>query len=183
MSCALTSKLSCEGDAGKQGSPVPSALRVHFLYVALAAVLSACAPITPPTLSAGADDSAGIKAAAEYFLRVFDDLDWEPFREAWASDPTVFFPFDDTPKRVTGRAEVLARFQHFFTEVRARTPGPPYLHLVPRELRVERFGSAGLVTFMLGAPPGRVSRRTLLFVLEGGHWKLVHLHASMAGLP
>jgi ketosteroid isomerase-like protein len=135
------------------------------------------------------DDLAQIRAAAEWFLRVFDNLDWESFRASWSSEPTVFFPFDDTPERVTGQAAVEARFRRFFDEVRARTSGPPYLHIKPRELRVEHYGDAGLVTFMLGQPPvlgeppGRVVRRTLLFIRENETWKLAHLHASAAGQP
>ncbi len=100
-----------------------------------------------------------------------------------ASEPTFFFPFDDTPERVTGRAAVDARFRRFFDQVRARGSGPPYLNLKPRELRVERYGDAGLVTFELGGPGGRMGRRTLLFVRENGAWRLSHLHAAVAGEP
>ena len=46
------------------------------------------------------EDLAGVRTAAERFLRALDDLDWEPFRTSWASEPTVFFPFGDTPDRV-----------------------------------------------------------------------------------
>ena len=130
-----------------------------------------------------ADNPVPIRAAAEQFLRVFDALDWEPFRASWAAEPSVFFPFDDTPERVEGRAAVEARFRRFFDETRANTPGPPYLHLAPRDLRVERFGDAGLVTFMLDGPGERIGRRTLLFVRENGVWKLAHLHASNVAQP
>jgi SnoaL-like protein len=132
------------------------------------------------------DDRAQIEKAAKHFLQVFDNFQWEPFCASWASEPTVFFPFDDTPERVSGGTEVEARFRRFFDEVRARKSGPPYLHINPRELRVQQYGDAGLVTFMLdqprvlGGPP--VARRTLLFVREKDAWKLAHLHASAAGL-
>jgi hypothetical protein len=129
------------------------------------------------------DNLAPIQAAAEQFLRVFDDLDWELFRASWAAEPSVFFPFEDSPERVTGRVAVEARFRRFFDETRAHTSGPPYLHLKPRELRVERHGDAGLVTFMLGGPGERIGRRTLLFVMENGTWKLAHLHASNVNQP
>ena len=141
----------------------------------------ACALLANPVIGDPAhapEDVTPVRAAAEHFLRVFDNLEWEPFRASWAADPSVFFPFNDTPERVTGRTAVEARFHKFFEEIRARTPGPPYLHLQPRELRVDRHGDAGLVTFMLGGPGERIGRRTLLFALENGTWKLVHLHAS-----
>jgi hypothetical protein len=47
-----------------------------------------------------------VDEAAERFLRALDDLDWEPFRASWASEPTVFFPFGDTPDRVSGQVAV-----------------------------------------------------------------------------
>ena len=135
------------------------------------------------------EDLAGVRAAAERFLRALDNLDWEPFRASWASEPTVFFPFGDTPDRVTGRTAVEARWRRFFEETRARRPGPPYLHLKPRDIRVERLGGVGLVTLMfdgLSNADGRqlpLQRRTLLFVWEHETWKLAHLHASAASQP
>jgi hypothetical protein len=45
---------------------------------------SDCAQSTPP------GELAGIRAAAERFLRALDDLDWEAFRASWVSEPTVF---------------------------------------------------------------------------------------------
>ena len=132
-------------------------------------------------------DLAGVHAAAERFLRVFDDLDWESFRASWASEPTVFFPFPDTPDRVAGQVAVEARWRRFFEEARKRGPGPPYLHLKPLELRVERYGDVGLVTFMLELTVGGrqlpLQRRTLLFVREQDAWKLAHMHASRASQP
>ena len=162
----------------------PGSVRQRWLQIAVLAGALACAT-SPPAIAPpiSTKDEAPVRAAAERFLRVFDDLDWEPFRASWASEPTVFFPFDDTPERVTGRAAVEARFRRFFDQVRARGSGPPYLNLKPRELRVERYGDAGLVTFELGGPGGRMGRRTLLFVRENDAWRLSHLHASVAGEP
>ena len=139
-----------------------------------------CAPQRQPHAEiarAASDDHASLVAAAQNFLRVFDNMEWESFRAAWSHNPTAFFP-GDSPDRVEGSA-VLARFHEFFTRVRSSNPGPPYLHLAPRSLRAETFGSTGVVTFMLGDRPGRVGRRTLLFVIENGEWKLAHLHASV----
>ncbi len=157
------------------------------LWTAAPLIVLVAAVGAPTTLAAEATSSnltdgvEPVRAAAEHFLRVFDNLEWEAFRATWASDPTVFFPFDAAPERATGRAAVEAGFRQFFDSVKASRPGPPYLHLNPRELRVERYGDAGLVTFMLGEPGGRVARRTLVFVRENGAWKLAHLHASAAG--
>jgi hypothetical protein len=137
--------------------------------------------------SKASDDAVAIRDAAERFLRALDDLDWEPFRASWASEPTVFFPFADTPDRVTGRAVVEERWRRFFEEARARRPGPPYLDLKPRDMRTERHGDVGLVTFTLELTVGGrqlpLQRRTLLFVREHDAWRLAHVHASGASQP
>ncbi len=156
--------------------------RVRILVVIVASVMfaSACTSSSrgrSPLAQATAGDQATLVAAAEHFLRVFDNLEFEPFEAAWSSSRSVFFPFRDTPERAEGAA-VGERFRQFFADVRSTRPGPPYLHLEPRELRVEVIGDGGLVTFMLGRAPGEVSRRTAFFVRERGAWKLRHLHAS-----
>jgi hypothetical protein len=123
-------------------------------------------------------DRASLIVAAQDFLRVFDNMEWEKFHASWSRNPSVFFPFTDTPERVEGVA-VATRFRKFFDDVRKQRKDPPYLHLNPRNLRAEVFGSSGIVTFMLGQSPGDIGRRTLVFVIENGEWKLAHLHASV----
>ncbi|HUR91313.1 MAG TPA: nuclear transport factor 2 family protein [Gemmatimonadaceae bacterium] len=143
-----------------------------------------CTPHARPRVEiarAASLDQASLLAAAQHFLRVFDNMEWEPFRAAWSRNPTAFLP-GDTPDRIEGSA-VLARFQEFFIRMRSSQSGPPYLHLAPRSLRAETFGSAGVVTFMLGDRPGNINRRTLVFVLEDGEWKLAHLHGSVVRPP
>src|SRR5262252_1514479 len=167
-------------------------MQAHWhLEAALMAVVSIAVVRTPVTAaqSTPRGELAGIRAAAERFLRALDDLDWEAFRASWVSEPTVVFPFADTPDRVIGQVAVETRWRRFFDEARARRTGPPYLHLKPRDLRAERYGDVGLVTFMLdglSAAGGRqlpMQRRTLVFVREAETWKLAHLHASSAAQP
>ena len=74
---------------------------------------------------AGSHDQATLTLAAQNFLGVFDNLDWERFQASWSSNPTAFFPFADTPERVEGSA-VMTRFRQFFDDVRARRSGPPF---------------------------------------------------------
>ena len=162
----------------------------YLAVVALLAVSAASALAqTPATASQSkaSEDVVGIREAAERFLRALDDLDWEPFRASRASEPTVFFPFGDTPDRVSGQVAVETRWRRFFEEARARRPGPPYLNLKPRDIRTERYGDVGLVTFTLELTvAGRqlpLQRRTLLFILERDAWKLAHMHASGASQP
>lgn len=166
--------------------------RAFWSYAVVVALLvgpatSALAQV--PVIAVQSNSSAdlrGIRAAAERFLRALDDLDWELFRASWASEPTVFFPFADTPGRVAGKAAVETRWRQFFEEAR-RGPGPPYLNLKPLDLRVERYGDVGVVTLMLelniGGRQLPLQRRTLLFIREHGAWKLAHMHASGASQP
>jgi SnoaL-like protein len=164
-----------------------------FLYIAVVALFAvATAPALAQTSVAASqskarEDLVGIQAAAERFLRALDNLDWEPFRASWAAEPTVFFPFGDTPDRVTGQVVVEARWRRFFEEARSRRPGPPYLNLKPLDIRTERYGDVGLVTFTLELTVGGrqlpLQRRTLLFVREDDAWKLTHMHASGASQP
>ena len=82
-------------------------------------------PVAVPQ-SKAPEELVGVRTAAERVLRTLGDLDWEPFWASWASEPTVFFPFGDTPDRVTGMTAVGERWRGFFEEMRARKPGPPY---------------------------------------------------------
>jgi len=156
-------------------------LRSRVLLLGSVLIATGCFARTggSPRPQDAARDQPALVQAAENFLRVFDNLEWEPFDAAWSTSRSVFFPFRDTPERVEG-ADVAARFRRFFDEVRATRPGPPYLRLQPYGLRAEVRGDAGLVTFTLGRRPGDVGRRTLLFVRESGQWKLAHMHASTA---
>jgi hypothetical protein len=162
-------------------------------YVAVVTLLavSAASVVAQTSVTASqskaAEDVVGIREAADRLLRTLDNLDWEPFRASWASDPTVFFPFGDTPDRVSGQLAVEARWRRFFEEARARRPGPPYLNLKPRDIRTDRYGDVGLVTFTLELSVGGrqlpLQRRTLLFIRERDVWKLAHMHASGASQP
>ena len=162
-------------------------------YITVVAMLAVATALALAQTSATAsqskapEDLAEIQAAAERFLRALDNLDWEPFRASWASEPTVFFPFGDTPDRVAGQVAVEARWRRFFEEARSRRAGPPYLNLKPLDIRTERYGDVGLVTFTLELTVGGrqlpLQRRTLLFVREHDAWKLTHMHASGASQP
>lgn len=151
------------------------------MKIVLTAMLLLCSGCATPESSSPApvpsQSASEVRAAADRFLVAFDNLDWDTFKASWATSPSVFFPFSDTPKRINGKAEVERVFLTFFEEVRASRPGPPYLNLSPQDLQVQTFGDSALVTFLL-IKDQRISRRSLLFVREATEWKLVHLHAS-----
>ena len=118
-----------------------------------------------------------VTTASENFLTAFDNMDWDPFIATWSTSSTVFFPASEVPGLVVGRADVERHFKDLFDEIRTSMPGPPYLNLQPEQLTVQQFSDSAVVTFMLGKG-ARPARRTLVFVKEGGKWKLAHLHAS-----
>ena len=124
-------------------------------------------------------DSAGAHRAAEGFLAAFDSLNWEPFRAYFAEDITMFFPFPAVPARADGRAAVEAVFRPFFERGReafARS-NRTRQGLAPRDVRVQAFGDAAVVSFHLGAE--RPARRSIVFRrTSAGEWKVVHWHAS-----
>ncbi len=153
------------------------------MSVLVAAVTISTMVVSLSAGQSGASDEP-IRKAAEHFLTVFQNLDWDAFRAVWSKDPTVFFPFDYTPERVTGTAAVEARWRRFFDDGRRQGGGPPYFQVTPRHLLVQRHGDTAVVTFDLGEPPNpRRGRRTLIFVKEGDAWKLAHLHASVVVSP
>ena len=157
------------------------------LFVVLAfggIALGACQTIsTSRAVIVDPADSVAAHRAAIRFLAAFDSLKWEPFMSYVADDVTMFFPFVDSPSRADGRAAFAARFRSFFDDVRAArvragSPNPPFLHLNPRDLKVQMAGDAAVVTFHLGAQSP--SRRSLIFRRMGGDWRLIHWHASPA---
>lgn len=153
-----------------------------FLFIVLSMNGSVRAQVPS---SASSTDSAAVAAVVHQFLQAFSNLDWEAFRATWAAHPSAFFPMDSMPELANGRPEVEAGFEYVFTRARLalarRPPNLPPPMIKPRDLRITVYGDAALVTFMLGAPNGRIGRRTLLLVKEGKEWKIAHLHGSTAG--
>ena len=145
------------------------------------AILSIAALTALVPASALAQDSSELRAqvaqAADSFVDAFNDLDWDRFAEAWAEDATVFMPMPEFPARLEGRDTIVSTFQSVFGDFPSRFEGPPYLAIEPVDLRIDVMGTTAIVTFHLGDEAPR-NRRTLIFVMEGGAWRIAHLHAS-----
>ncbi len=122
-------------------------------------------------------DAVGVQGAVEEFLQAFDALDWERFRQCFAPEAMVFFPFDSQPRRAQGSEAVEAVFKRFFDEVRTHAAGPPYLHLTPHDLTIQVWQDIALVTFHLDRTSG-VGRRTVVMQRQAQQWRIIHLHAS-----
>lgn len=130
-----------------------------------------------------APDTSEVLAAANAFLGAFNRLEWEPFHAAFQPDATVFQPFRE-PFRNEDREEIATFFGSFFDQVRAARDGPPYLDIVPEDLRIDPLGEAAVVTFHLRGET-EVGRRTLVFGRDEGDgpWRIAHLHASSLERP
>jgi ketosteroid isomerase-like protein len=71
-----------------------------------------------------------------------------------------------------------------FDSWRATRPGPPYMRLEPKDLRLQALGDdVVVVTFHLDTDPTVERRRTLVFVRTDNGWKIAHLHASNVSRP
>lgn len=129
----------------------------------------------PPATSAEAE----VRAALALFLTVFENLEWDRFRQCFDDDATVFFPAPSPPHRHDGRAAVEAEFAYVFAQIRKAAPnGPPFQRLPPEDLKVEMLNAeAAVATFHLRNAE-RLARRTVVMSKRGALWRIVHLHAT-----
>ena len=128
-----------------------------------------------------AEDEAAVREALSRFVHSLNNLDWEPFRACFAADATLFnpeIPEVSTLGRIDGKAAVEASFRAVFESARRESAGPPYLHIVPRNVRVQMLAGAAVVTFEFDRDRGSFGRRTVIFRKAADGWQIIHLHAS-----
>lgn len=147
--------------------------------VALAILCLVYAPI-----AAHENPQKNVEMAFNRFIAAFDNLDWEAFRSALADDVTVFNP--DIPEalsleRLDGRQQVEEGFKAVFAASRQQSSGPPYLHIVPKNVRIQMIGETAIVTFEFDRDGNSFGRRTFVFHRELHGWKIAHIHASNVG--
>jgi ketosteroid isomerase-like protein len=127
-----------------------------------------------PVAAGDSKDLAEPRAAFEHFIAVFNALDWKSFQATFADDASVFNP--DIPEvislhRLDGRSE----FERTFRAVFDSKLGP---HIVPENVRVQRFGDTAIVTFEFERTTGSFGRRTVVLNHRRRGWLIVHIHAS-----
>ena len=120
---------------------------------------------------------AEVHSALTEFLDAFGKLEWERFCGCFADDAAVYLPFEARPHLAIGKAEIEAGFRPLFDKLRSSGSGPRYLHLAPIGTRVDLVSDMAVVTFELDLPDA-TGRRTIVFGMRNGVWKIVHLHAS-----
>jgi ketosteroid isomerase-like protein len=136
------------------------------------------------TIAAQQDSQRDVESAFKQFIEAFNNLDWEAFRGALSDDVTVFNP--DIPEapslnRLDGRQQVEESFKAVFAASRKNSNGPPYLHIVPRNVRIQMLTESAIVTFQFDREGNSFGRRTLIFQRGPRGWKIVHIHASNVG--
>lgn len=127
--------------------------------------------------SAQDKDSLAVRKSVDNFVQAFNSLSWEPFRNSFTDDATIFYPVWEVAKRRTGRNEVESTWLELFPEY-LNNPNKDSLQIKPQDIHIQYHGGTAVVTFHLGNGMDAISRRTLVMVKQGGIWKIAHLHAS-----
>jgi ketosteroid isomerase-like protein len=145
----------------------------------LKALVVAC--LICSTVTGHEDSQKDVERAFNQFIVAFNNLDWDSFRSSLADDVTVFNP--DIPEapnlnRLDGRQQVEEGFKVVFAASRKQSNGPPYLHIVPRNVRIQMLGECAIVTFEFDRDGNSFGRRTLVFHYVSHRWKIAHIHAS-----
>jgi ketosteroid isomerase-like protein len=144
---------------------------VKNIFVLLS--LSVCA-----VFSQNDNPDTEVRQTLTQFVQAFDNLDWKRFAGFFADEATMFQP-RKFPRRAENKAEIEAEFRQVFEIIRGSQTKPPYMDLLPRDLRIQMLtADVAIATFHLDDRPGLLNRRTLVLQRFKQGWKIVHLHAS-----
>jgi len=122
-----------------------------------------------------------VRAAFDRCLDAFNDAEMTVFSYCLADDVTLFNP--EIPEasnlhRLDGRQAVEHYFWGMFDGLRKTGKGPPYLHVDPQNVHIQRNGETALVSFEFNRDGGSFGRRTFVMAHQGKEWRIVHIHAS-----
>jgi ketosteroid isomerase-like protein len=119
-----------------------------------------------------------VRQTLSQFVQTFDNLDWDRFTAFFSDDATMFQP-RRFPRRTENKSEIESQFRQVFETIRGSQTRPPYMDLLPRDLRIQMLGkNVALVTFHLDDRPALLNRRTIVWQHFKAGWKIVHIHAS-----
>jgi ketosteroid isomerase-like protein len=128
-------------------------------------------------LSAQNKDSIAVIKSVNNFVTAFNSFNWSAFKESFADDATVFYPFWNQARRIQGRQEIEKVWLTIFPEF-GDVSNTGKLQISPKDVYIQLYQQTAIVTFHLGDGVTALSRRTLIMVKEKRNWKIVHLHAS-----
>jgi ketosteroid isomerase-like protein len=130
--------------------------------------------------SKNSSDSVTVMNTMNDFLTSFINLEWEKFASHFREDATAFFPPSSKfPYRANNKSEIEKIFKAVFENAHKGKSQPPYLDIVPKEIRVQLLDSVAIVSFIL-EDPELIGRRTFILNKTKERWMIVHLHASGA---
>jgi ketosteroid isomerase-like protein len=146
------------------------------MVTALVLALSLAASSTQPQTA-----EVEVRRALADVVDAFNNLDWDRLRVWIDRDATLFNPeIPEAPPslgRIDGKDAVEQTLRSVFDASR-KGPGPPYLHLVPQNVRVQMFEPVAVATFEFDRGKGSIGRRTFVFRKGPEGWRIVHIHAS-----
>ncbi len=126
-----------------------------------------------------------ILEAMESFITAFENGDIEAM-EASFSPNAVTFPRAIMAYEYDGEIDVAQyrrvrgidpQMRELIDSLKKSGRERPYLDIQPKDLEIQVFGEAALVTFHLGGGDS-IGRRTFVLARIDDAWKIVHLHAS-----
>ena len=147
----------------------------------MAAVVLVVVCVLCESITAYDDSKEEVEQAFKHFITAFNNLDWDEFRKTLADDVTVFNPDiveAQSVNRLDGRQQVEAGFKSVFAATREKASGPPYLHIVPKNVHIQTYTDSAIVTFEFERDGNSFGRRTIVFHREPAGWKTAHIHAS-----
>lgn len=131
-----------------------------------------------PSVAQGTTPRDRIMETVQTFIRANETANLELIVGTFDDAATVFFP-NGQAQRATGKAEIREAFARLF---RPRT-GP--ITITPRDVNIQLFDAAAVVTAHLGDLPAMpirepitFARRTFVLRQVSDRWLIVHLHAS-----
>lgn len=132
-----------------------------------------------PTDPAAAQLYDGLRAFLDVLERGEDAL--EPW---FTPTATMYFPFQNTPGCLQGRAAIVARFARMNAQLRRTRTQPPYIGFGVRDFSVQWLGSGWALVTAVFTFADQWGRRTLLLQeMTAGEWRIHHLHASNMAAP
>ncbi len=155
---------------------------------AIAAAAAGCAAIVDLGATAvplPTTDPAGPEKALRAFLRAFENCDLPAMEAAFAPEATSFDRAPPVPGDLSlyrRKSGMPAGMRQLALALPTAQLGPPYHHLQPANLSVERYDDFAIAMFELEGADN-LGRRTVILRRYGEHWLIVHLHASNVYLP
>jgi uncharacterized protein (TIGR02246 family) len=123
-----------------------------------------------------AEGNADVRETLDRFFRAVESREPDRIAPFFEEDAQMFSPLGTYPLRLDGRAAIMEQFKAI-SEALKQMPTP--IRIDPQDMIVREFGDIALVTFHLKLP-GPLHRRSFILRKRDGHWRIAHIHASIA---